>query len=227
MWWVVGVVATTVLVATYITWIAGRVDRLHARAAAAQAALDAHLVRRAAAASLLATQVGADPLVKAAEAALSAPPEDREQAENDLTRALRATLPRSPMEPAPAAAGAVVTADVAAAQAVAASRRVALARQVHNDLVRDALAVRRRRLVRVLRLARRHPEPTYFDVDDPILDSGASGEGASGEGTAGEGGAGRDASGGGAAGEGAGGRDAPGEERAGADHRDRRDATGV
>jgi hypothetical protein len=48
-----------------------------------------------------------------------------------------------------------------------AGRRVALARQVHNDLVRDALALRRRRLVRVLRLARRHPVPAYFDIDDP------------------------------------------------------------
>ena len=55
-----------------------------------------------------------------------------------------------------------------------ASRRVALARQVHNDVVRDALAVRRRRVVRVFRLARRHPVPAYFDIDDPSLDgSGA------------------------------------------------------
>jgi hypothetical protein len=46
---------------------------------------------------------------------------------------------------------------------------VALGRQVHNDLVRDALAMRRRRLVRLLRLTRRHPEPRYFDVDDPML----------------------------------------------------------
>jgi hypothetical protein len=51
-----------------------------------------------------------------------------------------------------------------------ASRRVALGRQVHNDLVRDALAVRRQRLVRLLRLTRKHPQPQYFDVDDPMLD---------------------------------------------------------
>jgi hypothetical protein len=49
------------------------------------------------------------------------------------------------------------------------SRRVALARQVHNDVVRDALAVRRRLLVRLFRLARKHPRPAYFDVDDPSL----------------------------------------------------------
>ncbi|MBO0867729.1 MAG: hypothetical protein J2P15_04110, partial [Micromonosporaceae bacterium] len=89
--------------------------------------------------------------------------------------------------------------EVVAAQAVAASRRVALARQVHNDLVRDALAVRRRRLVRVLRLARKHPEPSYFDVDDPILDADGPAEDAPGE-------------------------DAPGED---ADHPDDREATEV
>jgi hypothetical protein len=47
---------------------------------------------------------------------------------------------------------------------------VALARQVHTDVVRDALAVRRRLPVRVFRLARKHPAPAYFDVDDPSLD---------------------------------------------------------
>ena len=47
MWWVVGVVAVVVLLGTYLTWTAARVDRLHARAAASFAALDAHLVRRA------------------------------------------------------------------------------------------------------------------------------------------------------------------------------------
>ena len=52
MWWVVGVVTVVALVATYLTWLAGRVDRLHARAGAASRALDAHLVRRAAAAVL-------------------------------------------------------------------------------------------------------------------------------------------------------------------------------
>ena len=42
---------------------------------------------------------------------------------------------------------------------------------MHTDLVRDALAVRRRPLVRLLRLARRHnPLPRFFDIDDPTLD---------------------------------------------------------
>jgi hypothetical protein len=153
MWWFVAVVAAVVLIATYVTWIAARLDRLHARAAAAYAALDAQLVRRAAAAAELAESLARGELRLAARAALEAVPEERELAENDLTRELRRV-------PLPAGVAGVVEA----------SRKVALTRQVHNDSVRDALAVRRRPLVRLLRLARRHPVPRYFDVDDPILD---------------------------------------------------------
>jgi Tfp pilus assembly protein PilO len=153
MWWIVAVVAAVVLIATYVTWIAARLDRLHARAAAANAALDAQLVRRAAAAAELADSLGRGDLRRFARAALEAVPEERELAENDLTRELR----RVPLADE---AGGVVEA----------SRRVALNRQVHNDSVRDALAVRRRPLVRLLRLARRHPAPRYFDVDDPRLE---------------------------------------------------------
>jgi len=156
MWWVVAGIAVVVLLAMYATWVSGRVDRSHARAAAAQAALDAHLVRRAAAAAEAADAAGDQQLGHTARVALAAGAEEREAAENDLTRALRRRLnsdgPQSPV------AGVVVV-----------NRRVALARQVHNDLVRDALALRRRRLVRVLGLARRHPRPAYFDIDDPAL----------------------------------------------------------
>jgi hypothetical protein len=155
VWWIVGVVALVVVVATYVTWLAARVDRLHERAAAAHAALDAQLVRRAAAAGELADALDRPDLRRLARAARDARPDDREPAENDLTHALRGLSGLDAEE---------------VAGVVAASRRVALARQVHNDLVRDALAVRRRRLVRLLRLSRRHPEPRYFDVDDPVLD---------------------------------------------------------
>jgi len=169
MWWIIGVVAVVVLAATYVTWLAARVDRLHARAAAAHTALDAHLVRRAATALELATALdaaaapGAAPLRRAAHAALDDGPaqpaaEDRPAVENDLTLALRA-LPAVPAGGAQERYAAVV----------GASRRVALSRQVHDDLVRDALAMRRRRLVRLLRLTRRHPAPRYFDVDDPMI----------------------------------------------------------
>ncbi|MFB9546702.1 hypothetical protein [Micromonospora sagamiensis] len=155
MWWVVGAVAFVVLVSAYLVWTASRVERLHLRAESAARALDAHLLRRAAAAAVLAEQRYGVELYAAARIALDAGPEEREAAENDLTRQLRAVR----LDPADPACEAVI----------AASRRLALARQVHTDLVRDALTARRRPLVRLLRMARRHDRPRYFDVDDPTL----------------------------------------------------------
>jgi hypothetical protein len=156
MWSMVAAVTAVALVVTYLAWTAGRVDRLHARAAAASRALDAHLLRRAAAAAVLAEALAAPDLYAAARAALDAAADEREAAENDLTRVLRT----QPLDPADPASDAVV----------AASRRVAVARQVHTDLVRDALGLRRRVRVRLFRLARRHPRPSYFDIGDPTLE---------------------------------------------------------
>ena len=155
MWVVVTVVVVVVAIATYVTWTATRVDRLHARAAAAAAALDAQSVRRAAAAADLGERESMAEAQVAARAVLAAQPDDRQTAENDLTRALRLAATKFELE------------DLGAVTET--SRRLALARQVHSDLVRDALAVRQRPLVRLLRLTRRHPQPTFFVIDDPTL----------------------------------------------------------
>lgn len=160
-WWVAWATIALLLVVLYVSWLAGRVNRLHRRAEAASAALDAALLRRAAAAAVLADELApAQPpaaagLATAARAAIEAPPDGREAAENDLTGVLRGL----PQPSTPGWSG-VVTA----------SRRLGLARQVHTDVVRDALAVRRLVPVRVLGLARRHELPRYFDVGDPVLD---------------------------------------------------------
>jgi hypothetical protein len=87
----------------------------------------------------------------AAKAVLAAHPDEREAAENDLTRALRVAAPSDPALDD-------------------ANRKLVLARQVHTDLVRDALAVRERRLVRLLGLSRRHPAPRFFDIDSQAGD---------------------------------------------------------
>jgi len=155
MWWVVVVVVAVAVLATYLTWTAQRVDRLHDRSAAAARSLDAHLLRRAAAAAVLAEDRQAPELYAAARIALDAGPDEREAAENDLTRQLRSVplLPEDPRDDA----------------VIAASRRLGLARQVHNDLAREAHAARRRRLVRILLLTRRHDRPRFFDIDDPTV----------------------------------------------------------
>ncbi|GIJ28019.1 hypothetical protein Vqi01_31810 [Micromonospora qiuiae] len=155
MWWVVGATVLVALVAAYLIWTAGRVERLQARAQLAARALDAHLLRRAAAAAVLAERRYGVELYAAARIALDARPEEREAAENDLTRQLR-TVELDPTDP-----------DCEAV--IAASRRLALARQVHTDLVRDARTARGRPLVRLLRMGRRHTWPRYFDIDDPTL----------------------------------------------------------
>ena len=166
MWVVVAVVAAVVALATYLTWVATRVDRLHARAAGALAALDTQSERRARAAEELGAR---EQLDEARESALgvlawlarspqarAAGRETRSDVENRLTRVLRLAATKF---------DAVSLGDVAET-----SRRLALARQLHSDLVRDALAIRRRPLVRLLRMGRRHPLPEFFDIEDPALD---------------------------------------------------------
>ncbi|GHJ55330.1 hypothetical protein ACIBOV_31905 [Micromonospora chersina] len=155
MWWVVGAVLVLGLVSAYLIWTAGRVERLQVRAESAARALDAHLLRRAAAAAVLAEQRYGVELYAAARIALDAVPEEREAAENDLTRQLR-TVELDPDDPACEAV-------------TAASRRLALARQVHTDLVRDARSARSRPLVRLFRMGRGREWPRYFDIDDPTL----------------------------------------------------------
>ncbi|MFI0794664.1 hypothetical protein ACH4OY_18550 [Micromonospora rubida] len=155
MWWWVGASLVVGLLAAYLTWTVGRVERLRLRAEAAARALEAHLLRRAAAAAVLAERRYGVELYAAARIALDAEPEEREAAENDLTWQLRAVR----LDPADPDCEAVI----------AASRRLALARQVHTDLVRDARSARGRPLVRLLRMGRRHPWPRYFDIDDPTL----------------------------------------------------------
>lgn len=167
---VVAVVVAIVLVATYVTWLAGRLDRLHTRTDGALAALDAQLVRRAAAGSRLADhaeRTGLLPgdvtaaLLDATSRAAAAAVADREALENDVSRLLRVAHAGLP----PGGARDPELAALLAAVDTAASR-VVIARRFYNDAVRDTHALRRRRVVRWLRLAGRAPLPVYFEIDD-------------------------------------------------------------
>jgi 8-oxo-dGTP pyrophosphatase MutT (NUDIX family) len=161
-WTVVIVVALAALVALgawgYRT--ASRLDRLHVRYDLSWQALDGALARRAVVARAVAAAAfggvpKADPvaeqLAALADAAERATRHAREACENKLS----ATL--AMVDPASVPSG--LLAELGDAEA-----RVLLARRFHNDAVRDTLALRERRLVRLLRLGGRASRPSYFEI---------------------------------------------------------------
>ena len=176
---IVLVVLALVLWSFYVSWRASRLDRLHNRAEAARTALDLALVRRAAAASELASSGLLDPatsllLADAVQRARQVGPAERDLAESDLTRALRATLGDPVFRKE--LIGDDGTADHGAAELVAeveaAAQQVFIARKFYNDLAGRTVYARRRPLARVLRLAGSAPLPGFFDMDDVIADEG-------------------------------------------------------
>jgi hypothetical protein len=154
-------VGLLVVLTFYVTWTASRLDGLHARVAAAGAALDAQLVRRAAAARAVAAHLedpgAARRVDEAASAALEGTVDGREMIENDLSRALKAALPALVHDEA---------GEAALAELETASTRVGLARSFHNTAVKDTRAVRLRRMPRALRLAGHRSLPQFFEIDD-------------------------------------------------------------
>jgi hypothetical protein len=162
------VAIAVVLVVWYLSWTAGRLDRLHARIDAARAGLDAQLLRRSSAAQELASSTLLDPaasilLYQAAHAARTVEEDRREIAESELSQALRAVFaePEQAAELATLPGGEEAVLDLRAA-----TRRVPMARRFHNDSVRAARAVRRHRIVRLARLAGHAPFPQAFEMDD-------------------------------------------------------------
>jgi len=174
------VAVALVVVAVYLSWTAGRLDRLHSRLDAARAALDAQLLRRASITQELGTAGVLDPassmvLYQAAHAARQAEEEHREVAESELSQALRAVFE----EPAQVEAVREAPGGEAALEELAeAVRRVPMARRFHNDAVRAARALRRHRKVRWFRLAGHAPFPLAFEMDDEppaVLDDRSAG----------------------------------------------------
>ena len=152
------VVALVVLLALYVTWTAGRLDRLHARVDAAWAALDAQLVRRAAAARACSPRC---PRARgAARWRAASPPRWRpgrspgRRVENDLSRALRAALPC----PGGALPG--------LREELRDGRRPGSAWPARSTTRRSPTpGCPRRRLVRALHLAGHRALPQHFDID--------------------------------------------------------------
>ena len=172
---VIIIIAVAVLVGVYVSWRAGRLDRLHARVEAARAALDAALVRRSSVALELAACGLLDPATSlllagaAHDARAAGGPDGRaELAESDLTRALRAALGQPGFRAALTERG---RGDELLAELEAAAHQVFLARKFYNDAVAATLDARRRWLVRVLRLAGGAPMPEFFEIDDSLVTS--------------------------------------------------------
>ncbi|WP_033293560.1 hypothetical protein [Amycolatopsis jejuensis] len=154
-WLLLVVAAVVVLGGLFLVATANRLDRLHIRTDAGWAALEAALARRAVVARAVAAVLDdrAD-LHAAAARAEGAERPDREAAENELTL----VLARVGRDRLPA---------VLAEELTDAEHRVVIARRVHNDAVRDTLALRRRRKVRYFKLAGTAPLPEYFEFAEP------------------------------------------------------------
>lgn len=166
--------AILLILSWYLSYSAARLDRLHHRAESARAALEVHLVRRAAAAIEAAAVLDpASGLVLAGAASESLAEEQSrngggrvvEEVENDLTRALHATF-GNPEDVAQLRAN-PLAGDLLDAL-TAACTRAQLARRFLNDAVAQAQRVRRKRVVRWARLAGRAGMPQMVEIDDSL-----------------------------------------------------------
>jgi hypothetical protein len=170
---IVIVVAAALLIGVYVSWRAGRIDRLHARVEMARAALDVTLLRRSSVALELATSGLLDPATSLLLASAVYGTRDststgrpRDLAESDLTRALRAAFSQPDFR---ASLSGKEGADELLAEVEAAAHQVFLARKFYNDVVAATREARRRPLVRILRLSGRAGTPEFFEMDDSLV----------------------------------------------------------
>lgn len=184
MTWVVLGIAVLLAAASYLSYSAARLDRLHAQVEGALSALDAHLVRRAEATLELANSGALDPasallLAGAASESLERTTarlrEDdlldgqhfggRESVESELTQALTMAL-------TPPVVASILAQDGLASDALerveAAGRRVQLARRFLNNSVKNVQRVRGKVVVRLFRLAGHADLPQTVEFDDEI-----------------------------------------------------------
>jgi hypothetical protein len=200
------VVVVVAILGVYVSWRAGRLDRLHARLEARRAALDVALVRRSSVALELASSGLLDPatsllLASAAHDARSAQNsqgwggghggeggqraeagQGREDGKNGQE------LPESDLTRALRAVfgqpgfrsslDGTEGADELLSELEGAAHQVFLARKFYNDAVAATRAARRTPLVRLLRLAGGAPLPEFFEIEDSLVGTGEAGQGA-------------------------------------------------
>ena len=151
---VILIVFAAVIGGVYVSWRAGRLDRLHNRMETARTALDLALVRRSSVAYELASSGLLDPatsllLADAVRRAKDAGQAERDLAESDLTRALRAAFSQPGFR---AELAAKDSAKELLDEVEAAAHQVFIARKFYNDVASRTIDARRRPLARVFRL---------------------------------------------------------------------------
>jgi hypothetical protein len=193
---IVIVVAIVLFLGVYVSWRAGRLDRMHTRLEAARAALEVTLVRRSSVVLELASSGFLDPATSLllADAALEARGDSEpasvelgqlelaprrlaqtELAQSNLSRALRAAFAQ------PGVRASLAGQDSAAellAELEAAAHQVLVARKFYNTAVAVTREARRKPLVRVLRLAGKAGLPEFFEMDDSLATEDDDGAGA-------------------------------------------------
>jgi hypothetical protein len=167
---VILIVFAIVIGGVYVSWRAGRLDRLHNRVETARTALDLALVRRSSVAYELASSGLLDPatgllLADAVRRAKDAGQDERDLAESDLTRALRAAFSQPGFR---AELAAKDSAKELLDEVEAAAHQVFIARKFYNDVAARTIDARRRPLPRVFRLSGNAPQPEFFEMDDAL-----------------------------------------------------------
>jgi hypothetical protein len=185
-------VAVILFLGVYVSWRAGRLDRMHTRLEAARAALDVTLVRRSSVVLELAASGFLDPAtsVLLADAAHEARGQGTDLAgqelaqieltqieltQSNLSRALRAAFAqpgfRASLDDVDAAADLL-------AELEGAAHQVLVARKFYNTAVATTRDARRKPLVRLLRLAGHAQLPEFFEMDDSLAVEDDDGAGA-------------------------------------------------
>ena len=175
---IVLITAALLFLGVYVSWRAGRLDRMHTRLEAAHAALDATLVRRSSVALELASSGLLDPATSLllAEAAHEARGGARsELAQSNLSRALRAAFAQPGFR---SSLSGKDGADEMLAEVESAAHQVFVARTFFNNTVAVTREARRKPLVRLLRLAGNAGPPEFFDMDDSLATEDGDGAGA-------------------------------------------------
>ncbi|MBM6403920.1 hypothetical protein JQN72_06640 [Phycicoccus sp. CSK15P-2] len=179
------VVILVVALAWYLSYSAARLDRLHAKVEGAMSALDAQLVRRAEATLELANSgvlepasalLLADAATESLERVTEHPLDDdlldgqhfggREDVEAALSEALAATLTEETVSHLREDDDELV--DDALSRIASSALRARMARQFHNDAVREVRRVRAKWVVRWFRLAGHAALPERVEFDDEL-----------------------------------------------------------